>query len=344
MKRPSLRLGLGVLLTSVVAAVAAQPALSNPVDHPWTGSGSGTTTVVSDGSAGPAVFQYHVFGSPFSGASGAWSFSTTASATQTVNLTYDYTGFNAFFEVTVGLEAFVTHGATTTTTSLVNAGPVDCCTPPSGGFAYSGLVALSVQAGDTYGFKLQGSNFDSNATLQGTLTVDNPCTQTVTGTVPSPLRVGSGVTCINGGTVAGPVSVSPGAGVILTTGATVYGPLTADGAGQVTVCDSTIAGPVSVSGSSGSVLIGSADSGSPCGGNVILGSATLTGNSGSTSLVGNTIYGLATLTGNSGPPAVVAANTIFGPLSCAANSADPTDNGQTNTVHGPAMGQCAALG
>jgi hypothetical protein len=344
MRQPSLRLGLGVL-TLVLAAIAVQPALSNPVDQPWTGSGSGTTTVVSDGSSGPAVFQYQVFGSPSFGVDGSWSFSTTSSSTRTVNLTYDYTGFNAFFKVKVGLEAFVTHGVTTTTTSLVNAGPVDCCTPPSGGFTYTGSVTLSVEAGDTYGFMLQGSNRDRNATLQGTLTVDEPCTQTVTGTVPGPLDIGPGVTCITGGTVAGPVSVSAGAALRLTD-ATIYGPLTANGAAQVAVCDSTIAGPVSVSGSSGSVLIGSADAGRTpaCGGNVIMGPVTLTGNSGGAELGANTIYGQVTLTGNGGPAAVVAANTIAGPLSCAANGADPTDNGKPNTVQGPAVGQCAALG
>jgi hypothetical protein len=338
MKRPSLRLGLGMLLTSVLAAIAVQSALSIPADQPWTGSGSGTTTVVSDGSMGPAVFHYQDLGQ----FSGSWSFSTTARSTRTVNLTYDYTGFNAFFDVRVGLDAFVTHGATTTTTSLVDAGPVNCCTPPSGGFTYTGTVSLTVEAGDTYGFMLRGSNFDSNMTLEGTLTVDEPCTQALTGTVSGPLQIGAGVTCINGGTVAGPVSVSGGA-VLVLTGATIYGPLTADGS-QVTVCGSTIAGPVSISGSSGSVVIGSADGSAACGGNVILGPVTLTGNSGGTELVANSIAGQVNLTGNLGPPAVVAANTIAGPLSCAANSADPMDNGQANTVYGPAGGQCAALG
>ncbi len=340
MKRPSLRLGLGMLLTLVLAAVAVQPALSNPVDHPWAGSGSGTTTVVSDGSAGPAVFQYQDLGE----FSGSWNFSTTASTTRTVNLTYDYTGFNAFFAVTVGLEAYVTHETSTTTTSLVNAGPVDCCTPPSGGFTYSGSVTLSVQAGDTYGFMLQGSNFDSNMTLQGTLTVDEPCTQTITGAVPGPLHIAAGITCINGGSVAGPVSVSAGAAVIVT-GATLHGTLHADGAAQVTVCDSTIAGPVSVSGTGGSVQIGSANAASspPCGGNLIKGPVTITGNAGSTELGANTISGSVALIGNGGPPAVVAANIIAAPLSCVANSADPTDNGQPNTVRGKASGQCAAL-
>src|SRR4029450_11774846 len=52
---------------------------------------------------------------------------------------------------TLAPAAFVPQGATTSTTPLVNAGPVNCCTPPSGGFTYSGTTPLSVQAGDTYG-------------------------------------------------------------------------------------------------------------------------------------------------------------------------------------------------
>src|SRR5438034_8775618 len=168
MKRLFTRLGLGVVLIAAVAALVAQTAASNPVDHPWTGTGSGTTTVVSDGTSGPAVFHYSQIGF-----NGAWSFSTVASSTRTVNLAWNYTGFHSFFRVTVGLDAFVTHGATTTTTSLVNAGPVNCCTPPSGGFTYSGTISLAVQAGDTYGFAMRGSNFDAIETLEGTLTVND---------------------------------------------------------------------------------------------------------------------------------------------------------------------------
>ena len=82
-------------------------------------------------------------------------------------------GFHAFFQVTAHLEAYVIHAGVTTTTSLVNDGPVDCCTPPSGGFHYTGSVDLSVQAGDEYGFRFGGQNFDSNETLQGTFTVFN---------------------------------------------------------------------------------------------------------------------------------------------------------------------------
>ena len=168
------RLGLAFLAV-VVAGIVVQAAAGHPLDHPWTGSGTGTTTVVSDGTTPPAVFSYDAIGFE-----GAWDFHTVASGTRTVGLAWNYTGFHSFFEVTVGLEAYVTHGATTTTTPLVNAGPADCCTPPSGGFNYSGTVSLPVQAGDTYGFAMQGSNFDEIMTLQGTITVDDTPAQKIT--------------------------------------------------------------------------------------------------------------------------------------------------------------------
>ena len=174
MKKLALRFGLGAVLVVASAAIAVQPAASHPVDNPWVGTGSGTTNVVSDGTSGAAVFSYSDVDSCHCGISGSWNFSTVAGSTRTLKLNYTYAGFHAYFEVTVGLDAFVTHGASTTTTPLVNDGPVDCCTPPSSGFSYQGTVSLPVHAGDTYGFALRGSNFDSNATLQGTLTVDDP--------------------------------------------------------------------------------------------------------------------------------------------------------------------------
>ena len=51
---------------------------------------------------------------------------------------------------------------------------MNCCTPPSGGFGYTGTTTWNVQPGDTYGFELGGSNGDSDSRLQGTLTVTTP--------------------------------------------------------------------------------------------------------------------------------------------------------------------------
>lgn len=46
MKRLSQRLGLSLALVLALSGVAVQAAASHPVDHPWTGAGTGTTTVV----------------------------------------------------------------------------------------------------------------------------------------------------------------------------------------------------------------------------------------------------------------------------------------------------------
>ena len=89
-----------------------------------------------------------------------------------VDLSYVFTGFHAFFQVRVQLEAFVSNNDGTVTIPLVNAGPVDCCTAPSAGFSYTGDVSLSVAAGDTYGFRIAGSNGDLNSRLSGRLIVD----------------------------------------------------------------------------------------------------------------------------------------------------------------------------
>jgi hypothetical protein len=169
---------VGALVTAMVlcGASAAQGATA------WSGGltsgiGTSTTTVVSDGTTSPPEFTYNLDNGS-AGASGSWQFSTTSTASGPVDLDWSYSGFNAYFEVTVGLSAFVTHNGTTTTTTLVNAGPVDCCTPPSGGFSYSGVTQLTVAAGDTYGFTMAGSNADSDALLSGTLdvTIDPPPT------------------------------------------------------------------------------------------------------------------------------------------------------------------------
>ena len=55
--------------------------------------------------------------------------------------------------------------------TLVQDGPVDCCTAPSNGFLYGGVATFDVDAGQTYGFRLSGSNFDINDFLRGTFTL-----------------------------------------------------------------------------------------------------------------------------------------------------------------------------
>jgi hypothetical protein len=79
---------------------------------------------------------------------------------------WDYSGFHAFFQVTAFLSAFDPGG----TTPIYSAGPVNCCASPSNGFNESGTYTfLGLSAGDTFGFTMGGSNFDSDNRLIGTL-------------------------------------------------------------------------------------------------------------------------------------------------------------------------------
>ncbi len=155
------------MLVLAMALLLPTGALAQTGDSPWTGSGSGTTTVVSDGSSAPAEFTYDNPG-PFSG---SWEFKTTAASAGTHELDWVYSGFHSFFQVTARLDAFVDDGTTVNTINLVNAGPENCCTSPSNGFLFSGTETFIVQPGDVYGFKMSGSHFDSNPQLSGRLTV-----------------------------------------------------------------------------------------------------------------------------------------------------------------------------
>jgi hypothetical protein len=215
---------LTTLATTFLVAFASS-ASAETFDLPWVGSGLGTVNVVSNGTIPPAQMNYKMNPAGLR-TTRTWSFSTTAGSTGTRNLKYEYTGFHAYFQVTAFLRAFVTHEGVTTHTSLVSAGPVNCCTSPSGGFAYVGRVTLNVQSGDTYGFEFGGSNGDSNNDLEGTLTIPAPKEQAITFTSAPPnpaIRGGSYTPTATGGESGNPVvfsidpSSAPGA-CLLTSG------------------------------------------------------------------------------------------------------------------------------
>jgi arabinogalactan endo-1,4-beta-galactosidase len=144
------------------------------------------------------------------------------------------------------------------------------------------------------------------------------CDRVISGRHAGPLTVTEGVTCLDGATVSGPVSVRAGASLQVD-GAVIAGPVRADGAAEVVICDSRISGPVTLSGTS-SVTIG----------NPVLGCAP------------NTISGPVTVTQTHGWN-VIAGNTINGPLTCGRNAQAPVNNGSANTVSGPKSAQCRDL-
>lgn len=126
----------------------ASPAFGQ-LDSPWTASGTGTVTVVENGASGTAQMTYNANGVMWSG---AWVFKTVADSDKTITLSYNYTWHHSWFRSTVGLSAYI-NGVTI---------------PLQPG---QGEVELQLSAGDSYGFRMTGSHYDSSKLLFGTLTI-----------------------------------------------------------------------------------------------------------------------------------------------------------------------------
>jgi len=130
-----------------------------------------------------------------------------------------------------------------------------------------------------------------------------------------PLVVSSGVTCLAGGSVRGPVTVKPGA-TLIATGTSFGGPVLATGAAGLFLTNSTVDGPAWILGTTGAAVIADTTVGASIG------------------LLANTTTGGAIL---------VAGNTVAGPLWCIGNTPDPVDIEIMNSVRGPKIGQCRSL-
>ena len=185
-----------------------------------------------------------------------------------------------------------------------------------------------------------------------------PCTKTYTGKVSSAILVSSNsTTCIVNATVVSGATISVPAGAeLVVTDSTVAGSIVATNPHAMTICNSKFGGSINVSGSTAFVLIGDGGDGSsnsPCLGNTIKGSVTLTKATGGIELGGNTITGSTTITSNVAPnggtptedaATEVEGNTIGGALLCLNNTPAPTYDGATGTVSGQRVGQCKLLG
>jgi hypothetical protein len=137
-----------------------------------------------------------------------------------------------------------------------------------------------------------------------------------TGNVGSgPLVVSSGVTCLAGASVRGPVLVKPGA-TLIASGTSFNGAIHAAGAAGVFLTDSTVRGSVLITGTTGAALI--ADT---------------------------TLHGAALLVNNdtTGGAPLVAGNTVTGLLLCSGNTPAPVNLEIPNSVRGLNIGQCSRL-
>jgi hypothetical protein len=187
------------LLLSVIALlfVSTGSASAAKLDGPWTGGGTGTTKIVSNGVTDDPQFDYNV-----NDFSGSWTFSTVAASARSVPVAYDSSGFYSWFQVTTKLVAFVSRGGVDVSAqTLVQQGPTDCCDAPSGGFSYKGTTTFKVNAGDVYGFRISGTNFTGGPVMSGSVKL-----QEVDATAPAVTPVLTGKQ-IAGDFYAGPVGV-----------------------------------------------------------------------------------------------------------------------------------------
>jgi len=138
-----------------------------PVDavQIWTASGTGTVTVTDPDIDDDGEAQYTYFNRGFSGSS---TFQTIATTTGTETIDWNLRFFHAFFNVRLNFNGFDPTGVI----PIINAGPQNCCTFPSGGGVVAGQITFNTVAGQPYGFTITGSNFDRDNRVLGTLTIN----------------------------------------------------------------------------------------------------------------------------------------------------------------------------
>jgi hypothetical protein len=140
------------------------------------------------------------------------------------------------------------------------------------------------------------------------------CTTTVTGTRAGALRVDTGVTCLDGATITGDVTVAAGASLVATR-ATITGALTSTGAATTELVSTSIAGKLTITGTTDRVTVFGATAGQD-----------------------------ATVSDNPTAKApLIIGSTFRGALACSGNTAPPANGGTKNLVTRGATGQCGGL-
>ncbi|UFU02735.1 hypothetical protein LQF12_14790 [Ruania suaedae] len=163
-----------LLLATVAGVVSAPPASAAIADGPWSGTGAQGTFTVSDPQGTWAQPQLSYAINP-AGQQRSWTLESVATDSGTLTVDYAWAGFHSWYAVTARLTAFVYPAdGGPTETALVDVGPTNCCSAPSGGFTYTGSTTFELAAGDTFGLRMSGSNGDSDNRLQGTLTLQVP--------------------------------------------------------------------------------------------------------------------------------------------------------------------------
>jgi hypothetical protein len=159
--------GLRFCLVTMVLATGCTALQADPVDvNPADWTTSGTTAVSLSSTANSLSFSYN--DTNYSYGIDNWTFTNTAAANQTLTFNWENSGLFSWFETSDVVTAFSynsTDGETVDT--LVS-------NSPSGNFDELGNETLTVYAGETYGFTITGSNYDSSRFMEGTFTIFDP--------------------------------------------------------------------------------------------------------------------------------------------------------------------------
>jgi hypothetical protein len=219
------------------------------------------------------------------------------------NLTYTISGY------VNGDGSSVVHGSPSCTTTA---------TTTSTGGGYPITCSIGTLSATNYTF-----NFNP-----GTLTVSYT-TGCLSGTfngysVPNNASVCFG----SGATVNSYLNVGTGSSLDIE-GAKVNGPITSVKSNLVRICGATVTGPVTLSYDTGAIVIGD---GASCSANKVESALTLTGDTGSSSVIGATVSGPLTLSGDTGGE-TLKNNTVSNALTVQNSSGGLTAN--SNTVSGP---------
>jgi hypothetical protein len=153
------------------------------------------------------------------------------------------------------------------------------------------------------------------------------CTRTISGRHAGNLRITAGVTCLEGATVAGGVTIGPGASLVAKD-SSIEGRLMAGAAEVVQLFGTTVDGAAWIAGTAVGVTVA---------GSTFRGSVTLLDNDQLTRDHWDERF--MRLAYEYGP--ILAGNTVHGDLTCRDNSAPARDFGAPNTIHGVARGDCA---
>jgi hypothetical protein len=164
----------GSACSSGVCCPTADPTACGIDSLVWQSSTSSGSASVSAASGGPGseVFKYNDSSTDMYHTNQTFTFQAVATQSGTLNYSWQYSGFHAYFQAQAGLTAFSGANATTLVSER----------PAAGGFSYGGTSSLLLVAGQPFGFTAVGQNYDSDHQLIGTITLTSTpvCTNTQT--------------------------------------------------------------------------------------------------------------------------------------------------------------------